>query len=167
MLDSLPSEILYQIAEFVSIANCKSCLAVTSQCSFSQLPRTSLRSVGRVSRRLHVIFSPIVYQSVTLRAASEWALNVLDVDTFFLYHDYGRAQAYLRHTKHLCIQAPIQVVRFSRCAYYSIFRMTGMNGCSPDAMSEAVAHRHFLQDLELQVSRILSCLTPHSLRSFE
>ncbi|KAI2787058.1 hypothetical protein POX_f07413 [Penicillium oxalicum] len=147
MFDTLPSEILYHIADF--------------------LPPNSVCAVGRVSRRLHAIFTPIVYQSITLRATNEWALNVLDVDSFFLHHDYGRAQDCLRHTRHLCFQAPIQLVRFSRCAYYSIFRMTGMDGCSPDAMSEVVAHKQFLRDLELQVSRIFSCLNPHSLRTFE
>ena len=129
----------------------------------------SLFAVSRASSRLYSTLNPLVYRTLTIRAADEWALNVLDVDSFFLHHEESQARGLLQHTKHLQIQAPIHHARFNRCAYYSIFRMAGLSEHSPanGASHEATIHQRFLRDIDQQILRIFACLKPNSLHTFQ
>ncbi|KAJ5642622.1 hypothetical protein N7490_006622 [Penicillium lividum] len=149
MLDRLPSEILILIAH--------------------ELPAASLCALSRASSRLHSVLIPLIYRTVTFRAASEWALNVLDIESFFLHHSHPPATSYLQHTQHLDIWAPIYLARFNRCAYYSIFRTAGLSGCSSTLGStdDATAHAQFLEDIADQLQRVVAHLKPDSLRTFQ
>ncbi|KAF4768749.1 hypothetical protein HAV15_002995 [Penicillium sp. str.  len=84
MLETLPSEILMLIADWVLTAR--------------QLPVTTLRVLSRASSRLYAVLVPRIYRTVSFCAASEWALNVLDVDPFFRHLGPSRAADYLQHT---------------------------------------------------------------------
>ena len=100
---------------------------------------------------------------------SEWALNVLDVDSFLLHHGHSRTASFLQNTRHLYIQAPIHLARFNRCAYYNIFRTAGLaQGPSTlGAADETRAHEQFLDDIANQLHVVLAQLKPDSLRTFQ
>ncbi|KAJ5033089.1 hypothetical protein NUH16_003219 [Penicillium rubens] len=148
MLDRLPSEILNLIAH--------------------ELPAASLCALSRASSRLHAVLIPLNYRAVTFRAASEWALNVLDIESFFVHHSHSPATGYLQHTRHLDFFAPMNLARFNRCAYYSIFRAAGP-GCSSTlgVTDDAMAHAQFLEDIMDQLQRVVAHLKPNSLRTFQ
>ncbi|KXG45117.1 uncharacterized protein PGRI_096040 [Penicillium griseofulvum] len=115
------------------------------------LPPAHLRALSRVSSRLYSVLVPHIYRTIAFHAASEWALNVLDVDSFFL---------------HL---APFHLVRFNRCAYYNIFRAAGLTE-SPTtlgASDEATPHQQFLDDVKDQLQLVFTHLKPNSLSTFE
>ncbi|KAJ5855206.1 hypothetical protein N7455_009154 [Penicillium solitum] len=149
MLETLPCEILMLIADW--------------------LPPTHLRALSRVSSRLYSVLVPHIYRTIAFHAASEWALNVLDVDSFFLHLGQSRSVGYLQHVRNLRIQAPFHLVRFNRCAYYNIFRAAGLPE-SPSilgASDEATAHQQFLDDVKDQLQLIFTHLKPNSLSTFE
>ncbi|KAI2736050.1 hypothetical protein DTO013E5_9205 [Penicillium roqueforti] len=148
MLDELPLEILTLIAHL--------------------LPISSLRALGLVSFRFYSALVPEIYRDLTLCARSEWALNILDIESFFLRHGSSRASSYLQYTKNLHIEAPIHLARFNRCAYYSIFRTAGLPQCSSKvgASDDATAHEHFLDDITDQLQLVFARLKPNSLRAF-
>ncbi|KAI2736042.1 hypothetical protein DTO013E5_9197 [Penicillium roqueforti] len=149
MLEKLPCEILMLIADW--------------------LPPASLRALSRASSKVYSILIPQIYRTIAYRADSEWALNVLDVGSFFLHLGHSRAADYLQHARHLQIQAPFHLVRFNRCAYYNIFRTVGLPA-SPNtlgASDEATAHEHFLDDVKVQLQLIFTHLKPNSLSTFE
>ncbi|KAJ5531428.1 hypothetical protein N7527_004821 [Penicillium freii] len=113
-----------------------------------QLPPAHLRALSRVSSRLYSVLVPHIYRTIAFHAASEWALNVLDVDSFFLHLGQSRS-----HVRNLQIQAPFYLVRFNRCAYYNIFRAAGLPE-SPTilgASDEATAYQQFLDDVKDQL----------------
>ncbi|CAG8244243.1 unnamed protein product [Penicillium salamii] len=133
------------------------------------MPPASLRALSRASCRLYSILIPQIYRTIAFRAASEWALNVLDVGSFFLHLGQPRAADYLQHARHLQIQAPFHLVRFNRCAYYNIFR-TARLPVSPNALGasdEATAHGQFMDDVKDQLQLIFTHLKPNSLSTFE
>ena len=111
----------------------------------------------------------LIYRTVTFRATSEWALNVLDVDSFFLHHGHDRGSGYLRHTQHLHVWAPIHLARFNRCAYYSIFRAAAFPQCTSTLgiSNDVKAHERFLDDITDQLRRVTVHLKPDSLRTFQ
>ncbi|CRL31280.1 Cyclin-like F-box [Penicillium camemberti] len=149
MLEKLPCEILMLIADW--------------------LPPASLRALSRASSRVYSILIPQIYRTIAYRADSEWALNVLDVGSFFLHLGHSRAADYLQHARHLQIQAPFHLVRFNRCAYYNIFRTAGLPA-SPNtlgASDEVTAHARFLDDVQGQLQLIFTHLKPNSLSIFE
>ncbi|KAJ5365277.1 hypothetical protein N7517_008163 [Penicillium concentricum] len=149
MLETLPCEILMLIADW--------------------LPPAHLRALSRVSSRVYSVLVPHIYRTITFHAASEWALNVLDVDSFFLHLGQSRSVGYLQHVRNLQIQAPFHLVRFNRCAYYNIFRAAGLPE-SPTilgASDEATAHQQFLDDVKDQLQLIFTHLKPNSLSTFE
>jgi hypothetical protein len=161
MLEKLPCEILMLIADWVSP------LVVFDL--FDQFsdrpPAASLRALSRASSRLYSILIYQIYRTIAFRAASEWALNVLDVGSFFLHLGQPRATDYLQHARHLQIQAPFHLVRFNRCAYYNIFRTAGLP-VSPNALGasdEATAHGQFFDYVKDQLQLIFTHLNPHSL----
>ena len=125
--------------------------------------------MSQVSSRLHTALIPLIYRAVTFRANSEWALNILDVDSFFLRHGRPRAANYLQHTKHLRFYAPINLARFNRCAYYSIFRTAGLSPCSSTlgTSDNTAAHEHFLDDITEQLRLVFAHLKPDSLCTFQ
>jgi hypothetical protein len=92
MLETLPCEILMLIADWVSPA-CLFCLVQVL--TARQLPVTTLRVLSRASSRLYAVLVPRIYRTVSFCAASEWALNVLDVDPFFRHLGPSRAADYL------------------------------------------------------------------------
>ncbi|KAJ5642317.1 hypothetical protein N7490_006317 [Penicillium lividum] len=149
MLDTLPSEILLSIAEW--------------------LPPQAVRSLSQVSSRFYAIMTPLSYSTLTFRAASEWALNILDVDTFFISHRQSGFGFNLQHTRNLSIFAPIQIARFNRCAYYNVFRASGLVRQSGvlGTSNEAKAHEQFLDDISRQLKLIFCHLKPDYLHSFE
>lgn len=118
---------------------------------------------------MYSILVPQVYRTVTFRAASEWALNILDVDSFLIRHGLSQAICYLQYTRHLRIQAPIHLVRFNRCAYYNIFRTAGLsqNPFTRGPSDEVTAHEHFLDDIVDQINLVLAQLRPDCLRTFQ
>ncbi|KAJ5775836.1 uncharacterized protein N7511_000847 [Penicillium nucicola] len=149
MLETLPSEILMLIADW--------------------LPTTTLRILSRASSRLYAVLVPRIYRIISFRAASEWALNVLDVDPFFRNFGPSRAADYLQHARHLQIKAPFHLVRFNRCAYYNIFRAAGLPN-SPTTLGssdEATAHGQFLDDVRDQLQLLFTHLKPNRLSTFE
>lgn len=101
------------------------------------------------------------------RAASEWALNVLNIDDFFIQH--SPSGSHLLHTRHLKIDAPIHLTRFNRCAAFNIFRAVGLAADpfstigTPD---DARAHEQFLEDIGDQLHLVFARLSPNHLRSF-
>lgn len=101
------------------------------------------------------------------RAASEWALNVLNVDDFFIRH--SKSASHLLHTRHLKFDAPIHLTRFNRCAAFNIFRAVGLAADpfstigTPDG---AKAHQQFLEDIGDQLRLAFAHLSPGLLRSF-
>lgn len=118
---------------------------------------------------MYSILIPQIYRTIAYRADSEWALNVLDVGSFFLHLGHSRAADYLQHARHLQIQAPFHLVRFNRCAYYNIFRTAGLPA-SPNtlgASDEVTAHARFLDDVQGQLQLIFTHLKPNSLSIFE
>ncbi|KAJ5216826.1 hypothetical protein N7468_009834 [Penicillium chermesinum] len=133
MLERFPLEILLIIAEW--------------------LCPQSIRSLCLVSSRLFAAYRTIVYHTLAIRAESEWALNILDVEKFFGAH--GGAGS--------CM-----IARFNRCAYFNAFRncagheQRGILGCS----NEAKAHEQFVDDISRQVQLILSRLESDQLHSF-
>ena len=166
MLETLPSEILMLIADWVSFSVFVLFGPGTDP---HQLPATTLRVLSRASSRLYAVLIPRIYRTVSFCAASEWALNVLDVDPFFHHLGPSRAADYLQHTRHLQIRAPFHLVRFNRCAYYNIFRATGLPE-SPallGASDEATAHQQFLDDVKDQLQLIFTHLGPNRLSTFE
>ncbi|CAG8282413.1 unnamed protein product, partial [Penicillium salamii] len=148
MLDELPLEILTLIANL--------------------LPASSLRAFSHVSSRIYLALVPELYRDLTFCAISEWALNVLDIDSFFLRHGSSRASSYLQHTKNLHIEAPIHLARFNRCAYYSIFRTVGLSQSSSTlgASKNVTAHEQFLEDITVQLQLIFAHLKANKLVSF-
>ncbi|KAJ5260657.1 hypothetical protein N7524_008681 [Penicillium chrysogenum] len=149
MLETLPCEILMLIADW--------------------LPVTTLRVLSRASSRLYAVLVPRIYRTVSFCAASEWALNVLDVDPFFRHLGPSRAADYLQHTRHLQIRAPFHLVRFNRCAYYNIFRAAGLpeSPAPLGASDDATAHQQFLDDVKDQLQLIFTHLEPNRLSTFE
>ena len=61
------------------------------------------------------------------------------------------------------------MARFNRCAYYNIFRATGLaQGTSTlGAADETRAHEQFLDDIADQLHVVLAQLKPDSLRTFQ
>ncbi|KAJ6037929.1 hypothetical protein N7499_004088 [Penicillium canescens] len=149
MLNTLPCEILMFIADWLSA--------------------TTLRVLSRVSSRLYAVLVPRIYRTISFCAASEWALNVLNVEPFFLRFGPSRAADYLQHARHLQIKAPFHLVRFNRCAYYNIFRAAGLpeSPATLGASDEAAAHRQFLDDVKDQLQLIFTHLKPNRLSTFE
>ncbi|KAJ5500669.1 hypothetical protein N7453_009720 [Penicillium expansum] len=149
MLETLPCEILMLIADW--------------------LPPAYLRALSRVSSRVYSVLVPHIYRTISFHAASEWALNVLDVDSFFLHLGQSRSVGYLQHVRNLQIQAPFHLVRFNRCAYYNIFRAAGLpeSPTTLGASDEATAHQQFLDDVKDQLQLIFTHLKPNSLSTFE
>ncbi|OQD73136.1 hypothetical protein PENANT_c217G01220 [Penicillium antarcticum] len=133
------------------------------------LPPEDRRSFSRVCSRVNAVLVPLIYRTVTFRAASEWALNVLDIDAFFSNQSHLQPFSYLQHTRHLSIQAQIHIARFNRCAHYSIFRTSGLtqNPSTLGTSDEAKAHRQFLGDISDQVQMVFACLKENSLLSFQ
>lgn len=127
-----------------------------------------MRTLSQVSSSLRSILIPQIYSEITFGAVSEWALNVLDVDSFFLHHD-SLAADYLRYSRHLTIYAPIHLARFNRCAFYSIFRTTqGIDNFAVLGSSdEATAHKQFLGDISDQLDLVFACLKTGHLQSFK
>ena len=102
MLEKLPCEILMLIADRVSPGlSCLICLI--GSLTARQLPPASLRALSRASSRVYSILIPQIYRTIAYRADSEWALNVLDVGSFFLHLGHSRAADYLQHARHLQI----------------------------------------------------------------
>lgn len=134
-----------------------------------QLPSTSQGALSRVSSRIHSILISIIYRRITYRSASEWALNVLDVDSFFHLHGLRRGHQFLQFTRHLQFCAPIYFARFNRCAYYNIFRASGCAGSASTlgTSDDAKAHAQFLGDVAEQLQWALVHLKPQSLQSFQ
>ncbi|KAJ5369964.1 uncharacterized protein N7496_006056 [Penicillium cataractarum] len=149
MLEALPYELLFSIAEW--------------------LPPQAIRSLSRVSSKLYSTLIPLAYRSVTFRAASEWALNVLDVDSFFNLHQDLQECCHLLHTKNLSFVAPIHVARFNRCTYFNVFRTMGLRQSlsTLGTSNETKAHEQFLDDISRQIKVALAHLKPHNLRSFQ
>jgi hypothetical protein len=167
MLETLPCEILMLIADWVSPGVFG--LFDSRPLTACQLPPAHLRALSRVSSRLYSVLVPHIYRTIAFHAASEWALNVLDVDSFFLHLGQSRSVGYLQHVRNLRIQAPFHLVRFNRCAYYNIFRAAGLPE-SPSilgASDEATAHQQFLDDVKDQLQLIFTHLKPNSLSTFE
>ncbi|KAJ5454976.1 hypothetical protein N7530_012745 [Penicillium desertorum] len=133
------------------------------------MPPDDLRSLSQVCSTINAALVPLIYRTVTFRAASEWALNVLDIDSFFWNHAHSQPLCYLHHTRHLNIQAPIYIARFNRCVHHSIFRTSGLREASSTlgTSDDAKAHRHFLDDISEQMHLIFACLKENSLRSFQ
>ncbi|KAJ5230957.1 hypothetical protein N7489_011665 [Penicillium chrysogenum] len=146
---TLPCEILMLIADWLSA--------------------TTLRVLSRVSSRLYAVLVPRIYRTISFCAASEWALNVLNVDPFFLRFGPSRAADYLQHVLQLQIKAPFHLVRFNRCAYYNIFRAAGLpeSPATLGASDEATAHQQFLDDVKDQLQLIFTHLKPNRLSTFE
>ncbi|CAG8320908.1 unnamed protein product [Penicillium salamii] len=117
---------------------------------------------------MYLALVPKLYRDLSFCAVSEWALNVLDIDSFFLCHGSSRASSYLQHTKNLQIEAPIHLARFNRCAYYSIFRTVGLSqSLSTLGPSKTVtAHEQFLEDITDQLQLIFVHLKANKLVSF-
>lgn len=134
-----------------------------------QLPPRAVRSLGQVSSRLHSTFVPHLYRTVKFRAPSEWALNVIDIDTFFRLHKVTRGPCYLQHTRELSISAPILLARFNRCAYFNVFRIAGQVGGvgTVGTSNEMKAHEQFLDDISRQLHFVQACLKPNHLRSLQ
>ncbi|KAJ5593593.1 hypothetical protein N7537_010497 [Penicillium hordei] len=149
MLEIVPCEILLDVADL--------------------LPPDDLRSLSQVCSTINAALVPLIYRTVTFRAASEWALNVLDIDSFFRNHAHSQPLSYLHHTRDLNIQAPIYIARFNRCVHHSTFRTSGLREASSTlgTSDEAKAHRHFLDDISEQMHLIFACLKENSLRSFQ
>jgi hypothetical protein len=115
------------------------------------------------------VFIPLLYRTVKFRAASELALNVIDIDTFFHLHRFSQDACYLQYVRELSIYAPIVLSRFNRCAYFNVFRSTAnMSGVSTLGTSnEAKAHEQFLDDISRQLQLVQVCLKPNHLRSLQ
>jgi hypothetical protein len=104
---------------------------------------------------------------VEFRAASEWALNMLNIDKFFILH--SKSTSHLLHTRHLKIDAPIHLTRFNRYAVFNIFRAVRLAAdpfSSIGTPDNAKAHQQFLGDIGDQVSLAFGRLGPGLLRSF-
>ncbi|CAG8221431.1 unnamed protein product [Penicillium salamii] len=148
MLDELPLEILTLIANL--------------------LPASSLRALSHVSSRIYLALVPELYRDLTFCAISEWTLNILDIDSFFLRHGSSRVSSYLQHTKNLHIETSIYLARFNRCAYYSIFCTVGLSQSLSilGASKNVTAHKQFLEDITVQLQLIFSCFKANKLVSF-
>lgn len=106
----------------------------------------------------------LIYHTITIQAASEWALNVLDVDSFF-YHDQARASEY---TRDLQIRAPTHLARLNRCAYYNIFRIASQPSSSClGTPHDALACRQLLDNIVDQLRQITVHTQPDSLQTFQ
>lgn len=123
----------------------------------------------QVSRRLRSIFIPLLYDAVEFRAASEWALNIMDIDSFFQTHPTSRDKCYLQYTRKISITAPIVIARFNRCAYFNVFRdpTTGGSLSSLGTSNEAKAHTQFLDDISRQLQTLQFHLEPDKLHSLQ
>ncbi|CRL30219.1 Cyclin-like F-box [Penicillium camemberti] len=75
MLEIVPCEVILDIADWL-------------------LPG-DLRAFRQVCSRVNSILVPLVYRTLTFRAPSEWALNVLDTDSFFWNHPRSQGLSYL------------------------------------------------------------------------
>ncbi|KAJ5142495.1 uncharacterized protein N7515_001282, partial [Penicillium bovifimosum] len=150
MLNTLPCEIILDVAERVRLLGHR-------------------RSFSQLCSRVKAVLVPLLYRTVTFRAASEWALNVLDIDAFLLSQSHLQSISNLQHTRHLGIQAQIHIARFNRCAHYSIFRTSGLTQIPSTLGSsdEAKAHRQFLDDISDQMQMVFACLKENSLLSFQ
>ena len=164
MLALLPNEILFMIAEKVW----HFWLFLKKSLWHDKLPHKSLRSFSQVSLRIRAMLVPFVYHSITFSAANEWALNVLNIETYFQHHQAAQPDHYLGHTRELCFSAPISIARFNRCACYNIFRVVEplRSSVSLGASNDTTAHLQFSNDLSEQVDMCLRWLRPHYLRSF-
>ncbi|KAJ6081434.1 hypothetical protein N7499_006308 [Penicillium canescens] len=149
MLEALPAEILSTIANWLS-------------------PR-DLRFLSQASRRLHSVFIPLLYHTINFCAASEWALNVINIGTFFRLHKVSQDSCYLQYTRELSISAPIVFARFNRCTYFNVFRVAGqLIGINTLGTSnESKAHEQFLDDISHQLQLVQSHLKSNHLRSLE
>ena len=101
MLEMLPCEILMLIADWVSPGVFG--LFDSRPLTAYQLPPAHLRALSRVSSRLYSVLVPHIYRTIAFHAASEWALNVLDIDSFFLHLGQSRSVGYLQHVRNLQI----------------------------------------------------------------
>ncbi|KAJ5100801.1 hypothetical protein N7456_006853 [Penicillium angulare] len=161
MLQYLPAEILIIIAEW----NERFWLA-RAFADDIQLPPSALRCLIQANSTIYRALTPEVYRAVTFRAASEWALNVLDIDSFFRHH--SKDTQHLIHTRHLKIEAPIHLTRFNRCAAFNIFRAVGLdaNLSTIGTTNNEKAHGQFLEDISDQLHLAFAHLRPNSLRPF-
>lgn len=166
MLDTLPCEVLLLIANEVSALGLWEGHHLHNS---TQLPSASQYALSRVSSRMHFILLSVIYRRMTYQSSSEWALNVLDVDSFFHIHGHHRGAHFLRLTRHLQFWAPIYLARFNRCAYYNIFRASGCAESSSTlgTSDDAKAHAQFLGDVAEQLQLVLAHLKPQSLQSFQ
>ncbi|KAJ6093785.1 hypothetical protein N7499_003116 [Penicillium canescens] len=123
-----------------------------------QLTATTLRVFSRASSRLYSVLVHRIYRTISFCAASEWALNLLNVDPFFLHFDPSQPADCLQHARHLQIGAPSHLVRFNRCAYYNIFRAAGLpeSPAPVGASEQATAHQQFLDDVKDQLQLIFT-----------
>ncbi|KAJ5146632.1 uncharacterized protein N7515_001196 [Penicillium bovifimosum] len=165
MLEDLPNELLENIAEWVRIPYFSP--MEPERIADSLVTPLALRSLSHASSKLYHALVPRIYRVVVFRAASEWALNVLNVDDFFNHH--SKSASHLLHTRHLKFDAPIHLTRFNRCAAFNIFRAVGLAADpfstigTPDG---AKAHQQFLEDIEDQLRLAFAHLSPGLLRSF-
>ncbi|KAJ5291493.1 hypothetical protein N7478_000744 [Penicillium angulare] len=146
MLDKLPLDILLLIANLLS-AN-------------------AVRIMSHVSSGLRWLLTPLVYRDIEFCAVNEWALNVLDVDDFFLHHCAN--VDYLQSTRRVSIHAPVHIARFNRCVAFNLFRTSepSKSCVSLGTTDEEKAHELFLKDIMSQMRRVFKGLRSNSLRSF-
>lgn len=111
----------------------------------------------------------LTYRTISFRAKSEWALNVLDIEAFLQSHIESDVRWYIHQIRNLEFFAPIHIARFNRCAYYNAFRNCIDSKCRGilGTSNEAKAHEQFLDDISRQVQIILENLQNDQLRSFE
>lgn len=141
MLDRLPNELFWVVTK--------------------QLADGDLKNLCEVSKYLHELTIPRLYESVTLfiteRAVSRRR-------TCFL------PSAYLKHTKHICFKAPIHDLLGNRCPHHEFpnlkavmrFRLTKKPAAYKD-YSETDMSFEFTSPLGF----FLSSLTEHNLRTFK
>ncbi|KAE8155472.1 hypothetical protein BDV40DRAFT_306971 [Aspergillus tamarii] len=141
MLDRLPPEILSLIADC--------------------LPLPSLHALSQISSGLYSAMSSRVHCTLLIRAASEWALDDLNVDRILASRNGRHGDHPFPHTRHVQVTAPICLTRFNRCMYHRIADATNLG-----ALAEPVAHQQFLDRLASQLRQALLQLEPRALRSF-
>lgn len=102
-----------------------------------------------------------VHCTLSVRAASEWALDDLNVDQILASRNGRYGDHLFPHTRHVQVTAPVFLTRFNRCMYHRIADATSIG-----ALAEPVAHQQFLDRLASQLRQALLQLEQHALRSF-
>ncbi|KAL4891314.1 hypothetical protein BDV59DRAFT_194491 [Aspergillus ambiguus] len=127
----------------------------------------TIRSMSQVCTGLYAILIPRLYKSVSFRAGSEWALNDLDIDTFFRRYWGPRTAQFLRHTRQVAVKAPVRLARFNRCMYYKTSHLPPATHGQLILGSphEPTAHEDLMTDLSAQLGRVLTHLRPNTLHS--